>query len=280
MSEDREKEGAVGASRERIWRVIFLSDTRAGQIFDIVLLVLIGASVMTVMLESVPSLRKGHESLFWQLEWFFTIVFTIEYFARLSVVRKKRRYALSFYGIVDLISILPTYIALFLTGSQYLMVIRILRLLRMFRVLKMTNHFGQANVLLSALRASSPKVAVFLFAILTLVTIEGTLMYLIEGGSNPGLNSIPQSIYWAIVTITTVGYGDVAPLTVAGKFIASAIMLSGFSIIAVPAGIVTVEVGRIMREVSMDSRECEQCNWKGHDPSANYCKHCGHTLRA
>lgn len=280
MNGDNETEREVGPVRQRIWRIIFLSDTRAGQVFDIILLVLIGASVLTVMLESVPSLRAVHASLFWRLEWLFTVVFTIEYFARLSVVRKKRKYALSFFGIVDLVSILPTYIALFLTGSQYLMVIRILRLLRMFRVLKMANHFGQANVLLNALRSSAPKVAVFLFGILTLVSIEGTLMYLIEGGSNPGFSSIPQSIYWAIVTITTVGYGDVAPLTVAGKFVASAIMLSGFSIIAVPAGIVTVEVGRMMRKVVMDSRECGQCGWMGHDPAANYCKHCGNKLHA
>jgi voltage-gated potassium channel len=269
-----------GALRERIWRIIFLSDTRAGQMFDIILLVLIGASVMTVMLESVPSLREGHHALFWRIEWFFTAVFTVEYIARLAVVRKKRKYALSFFGIVDLLSILPTYIAIFLTGSQYLMVIRVLRLLRMFRVLKMANYFGQANVLMNALRSSAPKVAVFLFGIMTLVTIEGTLMYLIEGGINPGFNSIPQSIYWAIVTITTVGYGDVFPMTVAGKFVASAIMLSGFSIIAVPAGIVTVEVGRMMNAVRMDSRECEQCGWKGHDPAANYCKHCGNKLHA
>lgn len=280
MSEDDETKGDFGSVRQRIWRIVFLSDTRAGQFFDIVLLLLIGASALTVMLESVPSLREGHASLFWRLEWFFTVVFTVEYLARLVVVRKKRKYALSFFGVVDLLSILPTYIALFLTGSQYLMVIRILRLLRMFRVLKMANHFGQANVLLNALRASSPKVAVFLFAILTLVTIEGTLMYLVEGHNNHGFSSIPQSIYWAIVTITTVGYGDVAPMTVAGKFIASAIMLSGFSIIAVPAGIVTVEVGRMMREVIMDSRKCEQCGWKGHDPAANYCKHCGNKLHS
>lgn len=275
MSDDGETKREVGALRERIWRIIFLSDTRAGQVFDIVLLVLVGASVMTVMLESVPSFREGHLSLFWRIEWFFTVVFTIEYFARLSVVRKKRKYALSFFGIVDLVSILPTYIALFLTGSQYLMVIRILRLLRMFRVLKMANHFGQANVLLNALRSSAPKVAVFLFAILTLVSIEGTLMYLIEGGSNPGFSSIPHSIYWAIVTITTVGYGDVAPMTVAGKMLSSLIMLSGYAIIAVPAGIVITEIGSGFASLKMDGRKCRECGWIGHDPSANYCKHCG-----
>lgn len=280
MSGDDETKRDVGPVRQRIWRIIFLSDTRAGQVFDIILLLLIGASVLTVMLESVPSLREGQTAFFWRLEWFFTAVFTLEYIARLAVVRKKRKYALSFFGIVDLLSILPTYIAIFLTGSQYLMVIRVLRLLRIFRVLKMANYFGQANVLINALRSSAPKVAVFLFGILTLVTIAGTLMYLVEGGSNPGFSSIPQAIYWAIVTVTTVGYGDVAPMTVVGKFIAASMMLSGFAIIAVPAGIVTVEVGRMMRKVVMDSRKCGQCGWKGHDPAANYCKHCGNKMHS
>ena len=262
--------------RERIWRIVFLSDTRAGQIFDVILLVLIGASVGVVMLESVASLKLGNETLFWCLEWFFTLIFTAEYFVRMMVVRNKRKYALSFFGIVDLLSILPTYFALFLLGTQYFMVIRILRLLRMFRVLKMVHHFGQANVLLNALWASGPKISVFLFFILTLVSIEGTLMYLIEGASNPGFSSIPQSIYWAIVTVTTVGYGDVAPLTVIGKVLSSIIMLSGFAIIAVPAGIVTSEIGKgYFKALRMDGRTCKQCGWQGHDSEAGFCKHCG-----
>ncbi len=280
MSEERNRpdEPGIGELRERIWRIIFLSDTRAGQAFDVVLLILIGAIVLVVMLESVVSLRDGHATLFWNLEWLFTLIFTVEYVVRLAVVRNKRKYALSFFGIVDLLAILPTYIAILLTGSQYLMVIRILRLLRMFRVLKMAHHFGQANVLMNALRNSGPKIAVFLFGMLVLVCLEGTLMYLIEGGINEGFASIPQSIYWAIVTVTTVGYGDVAPVTVVGKMIASLVMLSGFSIIAVPTGIVTAEIGREMRQVKMDSRECSQCGWTGHDPAANYCKHCGNKL--
>ena len=267
--------------KERIWRVIFLSDTRAGQIFDVLLLVLIGASVGVVMLESVEGLRTEYGIQFLFLEWFFTLIFTLEYLVRLAVVRKKRKYALSFFGIVDLLSILPTFVAILLTGTQYLMVIRILRLLRMFRVLKMAHHFGQANVLMNALRASAPKISVFLFFILTLVAIEGTLMYLVEGMHNPGFSSIPQSIYWAIVTITTVGYGDVAPLTVVGKILSSIIMLSGFAIIAVPAGIVTAEIGEgFIRKVGMDKRKCGQCAWEGHDPAANFCKHCGCKLRS
>lgn len=262
--------------KERIWRIIFLSDTRAGQVFDVLLLIVIGVSVGVVMLESVEHLRVQYGMQFLILEWIFTLIFTVEYVVRLSVVRKKRRYALSFFGIVDLLSILPTYIAILLTGTQYLMVIRILRLLRMFRVLKMAHHFGQANVLMNALRASGPKISVFLFFILTLVSIEGTLMYLVEGSSNSGFSSIPQSIYWAIVTVTTVGYGDVAPLTVVGKVLSSIIMLSGFAIIAVPAGIVTAEIGAgFIKKVGMDKRECSQCGWKGHDPAGNFCKHCG-----
>lgn len=269
---------AVHPLREKIWRIIFRADTPAGRAFDVVLLVLIAASVLVVMLESVESLRLEYGRTFQILEWTFTILFTIEYIFRVATVRTKRRYVLSFFGIVDLLSLLPTYLAIILTGSQYLMVIRVLRLLRMFRVLKMARHFGQANVLLNALRASSPKIAVFLFAILTLVTIEGTIMYLIEGAHNPGFSSIPQSVYWGIVTITTVGYGDVAPLTVAGKVLASFIMLTGFSIIAVPTGIVSAELGKKIQQVSMDRRRCPDCGWTGHDPAANFCKHCGQKL--
>ena len=279
-TDNSKKTSPAGSSpRERVWRIIFLSDTKAGQIFDIVLLVLIGVSVGVVMLESVASLRAEYGVQFLILEWFFTLIFTVEYVVRLAVVRQKRKYALSFFGIVDLLSILPTYVAIFLTGTQYLMVIRILRLLRMFRVLKMAHHFGQANVLVKALRSSAPKISVFLFFILTLVAVEGTLMYLVEGTHNPGFSSIPQSIYWAIVTITTVGYGDVAPLTVLGKVLSSIIMLSGFAIIAVPAGIVTAEIGEgIIKKIGMDSRKCDECGWKGHDPAAHFCKHCGNKL--
>lgn len=273
VSEPSKKKEAL---RERLWRIIFLSDTRAGQVFDVILLIIIGLSVLVVMLDSVENLSKEHRLFFLGLEWIFTLIFTVEYVVRLAVVRKKRKYALSFFGIVDLLSVLPTYVAIFLVGSQYFMVIRILRLLRMFRVLKMAHHFGQSNLLLNALRASWPKISVFLFFILTLVSIEGTLMYLVEGAENPGFSSIPQSIYWAIVTVTTVGYGDVAPMTVIGKILSSVIMLSGFAIIAVPAGIVTSEIGKgFVQTLSMDRRKCRQCAWLGHDPAAKFCKHCG-----
>lgn len=264
--------------RDRLWRVIFLSDTPAGRAFDVVLLLLISASVLVVMLESVEPLRNAHQHVFLTLEWAFTLMFTVEYIARVLTVRNPKGYALSFFGVVDLLSLLPSYVALFIPGTQYLMVIRVLRLLRMFRILKMARHFGQANVLLAALRESSPKIAVFLLGVITLVTIESTFMYLAEGSRNPGFSSIPQSIYWGIVTITTVGYGDVAPQTVIGKFIASVIMLTGFSIIAVPTGIVTAEIGRRLRQITMDERRCPGCGWTGHDPAANFCKHCGRTL--
>lgn len=264
--------------REEVWRIIFQHDTKWAKRFDIVLLWLIAVSVAVIMLESVESLAATHYRLFHIVEWVFTIIFTIEYGLRVWAVRRKRHYIFSFFGIVDLLSILPTYLALVLTGGQYLMMIRILRLLRMFRVLKMARHMGEANVLLDALRAGRTKILVFVFGVMTLVCVEGTVMYLLEGHSEgTGFTSIPQSIYWGIVTITTVGYGDIAPVTVLGKIMASIIMLTGFAIIAVPTGIVTAEIGRQMK-IQMDRRQCPGCELVGHDPIANYCKRCGHTL--
>ena len=281
MAKDEDKSEAVAARpgmREEVWRIIFNHDTKWAKRFDIILLWLIGASVVVIMLESVEALAAEYVTLFHVLEWTFTIIFTIEYAMRIWVVRRKRRYIFSFFGIVDFLSILPTYLGLFFAGSQYLMMIRILRLLRMFRVLKMARHVGEANVLLDALRASRTKILVFVFGVLTLVCVEGTLMYLIEGQrEGSGFTSIPTSIYWGIVTITTVGYGDIAPITVLGKMMASVIMLTGFAIIAVPTGIVTAEIGRRMK-VEMDSRECGSCGLLGHDPAAEYCKMCGKEL--
>ena len=269
---------APGPFRERLWRIIFLSDTPPGRAFDVVLLWIIAASVLAVMLESVDSIREEHTTLFLAAEWFFTIIFTIEYLTRLWVVRRPVRYARSFFGIVDLLSFLPTYLELLLAGSHYLMILRVLRLLRMFRVLKMAHHLGEAGVLMNALRASRAKISVFLLGILTLVCIEGTLMYLIEQDSNPGFRNIPQAIYWAIVTITTVGFGDVAPMTVLGKMMASVIMLTGFSILAVPTGVVTAELGREMARARNDRRRCADCGREGHDASALYCNRCGTRL--
>lgn len=264
--------------REWLWRVIFLSDTRAGKAFDIALLWLISLSVLVVMLESVDSIRLRHFRLLWGLEWFFTLVFTAEYAVRLWVVRNRRSYALGFFGIVDLISILPTYLELVISGSHYLMVVRILRLLRMFRVLKMAQHIDEAGVLLNALRSGRHKIAVFFMGILLLVCVEGTIVYLLEHPVNAGFANIPQSIYWAIVTITTVGYGDVAPVTVLGKVMASIVMLTGFAIIAVPTGIVTAEIGREMNVIRLDHRRCGECGTVGHRPQALFCALCGQKL--
>ena len=262
--------------RERLWRIIFLSDTPAAKWFDVILLWAIGGSVTVVMIESVEPLKEKHGALLYLFEWIFTLLFTAEYVVRIWVVRQKRRYIFSFFGIVDLLSIIPTYLEIFFTGSGHLIVIRILRLLRMFRVLKMAHHMGQANLLINALLASRSKIAVFIFSVLAIVSIEGTLMYLLESGAeDSSFTSIPQSIYWGIVTITTVGYGDIAPVTVAGKMLASVMMLTGFAIIAVPTGIVTSELQRERDEVPMDVRECGECGRRGHDQQARFCKMCG-----
>lgn len=263
--------------REKFWRIIFQSDTPAGRTFDLVLLVLIILSVLTLVMESVEPLRQQHIAIFTALEWGFTITFTLEYLARLWVVRNRIKYATSFFGIVDLLSLLPTYISLLVPGTQYLMVLRILRLMRMFRILKMAEHLGEASLLLNALGASRRKITVFFTTVLTVVFVEGTVMYVIEQNANPDFSNIPQSIYWAIVTITTVGYGDVAPVTVPGKIMASVIMMTGFAIIAVPTGIVTYEIGREMRG-SRIRRRCDECGWTEHAATARYCQQCGTKL--
>lgn len=265
--------------KERLWRIIFLSDTPASRGFDIVLLWLIGFSVLVVMLESVESIRNEHGHLLSILEWIFTGVFTAEYIVRVWICRKRTRYATSFFGIVDLVSILPTFLEFFLMGSGHFIVIRVLRLLRMFRVLKMASHMGSAYILVNALRASRSKISVFLFGVLSIVCIESTLMYVIEfGHPDSQFTSIPQAIYWGIVTITTVGYGDITPVTVLGKVLASLMMLTGFAIIAVPTGIVSAELSRELQTIKPDSRDCPNCGQRGHDPAALYCKMCGQKL--
>ncbi|MEQ1840727.1 MAG: ion transporter [Verrucomicrobiales bacterium] len=266
--------------RDRLWRIIFLADTKAGRVFDIVLLWLIGISVVVVMLESVPELEAKHGRLFFLIEWGFTILFTIEYIVRVLVVRKKRRYIFSFFGVVDVLSIIPSYLTLFLMGSQYLVVIRILRLLRVFRILKMTRHIGEANLIMNAFRASLAKITVFIFFVVAITVVLGTAMYIVEGiiAGNPGFSSVPQSIYWGIVTISTVGYGDVTPVTVAGKLIATVIMLIGYGIIAVPTGIVTAELNLSLSEGKLDHRKCPECGHTGHDPKASFCKMCGYDI--
>jgi len=262
--------------RDRIHEVIFEAETPAGKAFDVALLVAIVVSILAVCLESVASIRAQYGPALRALEWGITILFTIEYILRLYSVGKPWRYALSFYGIVDLLSFLPTYLSFFVAGSQSLLVIRALRLLRVFRVLKLVHFVGEARLLRAALRASTRKIIVFLGAVLTIVVIVGALMYLIEGSEN-GFTSIPQAIYWAIVTMTTVGYGDIAPQTLLGKILASAVMIMGYAIIAVPTGIVTVELASSVKS-SVRTDACPECGADGHAIDAVHCRYCGAKL--
>lgn len=265
--------------RARWYTIIFDSHTPNGRLFDVVLLVAIVASLITIMLESVPVLLQEHRDFFRKAEWFFTIVFTLEYVVRLIVVRNKWKYVFSFYGIIDLISIIPTYLAIFIVGAQYFMVVRSFRLLRVFRVLKMVRFLGEARMLTEALKASRIKITVFLVTVICVVFIMGTAMYIIEGGQN-GFTSIPTSIYWCIVTLTTVGYGDISPQSAWGKAFASLIMIIGYGIIAVPTGIVTAEMGKAYNRKSDHDPDtvCPDCGETGHEIRASFCKHCGHAL--
>lgn len=280
-SQKTQKQQNFSPFRERVYEIIFEADTPAGKWFDIILLVFIIASVMVVMLETVPSLEDSHKRLFVALEWIFTIFFTIEYFVRIYTVHSPKKYITSFYGVVDLISILPTYISLFMVGTQSLMIIRALRLLRVFRIFKLGSFLIEGQIILKALKESKDKILVFLFFILVMVTIFGSAMYLIEhnySDSENGFTSIPRSIYWAIVTLTTVGYGDISPQTALGQFIASVIMIMGYAVIAVPTGIMSSELSKGRKRkasAKITSQVCSFCLKEGHDPDADYCKFCG-----
>lgn len=263
--------------RARLHEIVFESDTRAGHYFDIVLIWLIVLSVATVVLESVSEVRTQYGPLLYKLEWVFTLLFTAEYVLRLFSVRRPLRYATSFFGVVDLLAIIPTYLSIFVPGSQYLLVIRILRLLRVFRLLKLSEYVVEADTLRLALRASRRKISVFTSAVLLLVVIIGAVMYVIEGEAN-GFTSIPISIYWAIVTMTTVGYGDLSPRTSLGQIVASIVMVIGYGIIAVPTGIVSVELAHAVRERRVTGQACPVCSAAGHDPDAIHCKYCGTRL--
>lgn len=263
--------------RSKLHEVIFEADTPAGKAFDVALLIVILASVLVVLLESVPSVRAEHGRTLWAVEWGLTGLFTVEYLLRLVSVRQPARYARSFFGIVDLLAVLPTYLSVLLPGAQTLLVVRALRLLRVFRILKLGEFLGEARMLIVALKASVRKIVVFLVAVLVMVLIIGSLMYLVETPES-GFTSIPQSIYWAIVTLTTVGYGDIAPQSVLGRMLASLVMILGYGLIAVPTGIVTVELSQAGRPKLVSTQACPSCGLQGHDSDARHCKYCGAPL--
>lgn len=265
--------------REQLRVVIFEADTPLGKAFDVSLLWAIVLSVVAVILESVSALRNDYGPALRGAEWIFTGLFTIEYLARLVCAPRPGRYAFSFFGAVDLMAVIPTYLSLLIPGSQSLLVIRALRLLRVARVFKLAHFLGEIEVLTTALRASRHKVIVFLGSVLILVTILGSAMYLIEG-EEAGFTSIPRSIYWAIVTMTTVGYGDIIPQSVPGQTLAACVMIMGYAIIAVPTGIVTAEIVEAVRSKPITTRVCMSCMSEGHELSARFCKDCGAELEA
>lgn len=266
--------------RSRLHTVIFETSSRGGKVFDVTLIVVILISIVVVILDSMPNLDNKTHILFNQVEWLITIIFTVEYLLRILSARKPLRYIFSFYGIIDLLGTLPTYLAIFISGGSSLLVIRALRLLRVFRVLKISRYTTAGFVLRKSLSASRAKIGVFLTAVFMVVIIIGTIMYLVEGNAG-GFTSIPKGIYWTIVTITTVGYGDIAPITGLGQFIASITMLLGYAIIAVPTGIVTAEItqqNRFLKNEESNAITCNECLCDDHDNDAMHCKKCGAEL--
>jgi voltage-gated potassium channel len=258
--------------QQYLHEVIFEADTPAGKYFDLLLIVFILASVAAVMCESVQAIRSEYYGLLAVLDWIFTVVFTLEYAARLYAVSKPLAYARSFYGIIDLLAVLPGYFSYFFPGAQYLSVVRIFRVLRVFRILKLAHYLDEADLLFNSLLASRKRITVFVLGVLALVVFIGSAMYIIEGDEN-GFTSIPISIYWAVVTLTTVGYGDISPKTPFGQAFSVFIMILGYGIIAIPTGIVTHEIVRQSREIS--TRACQACGSDGHAENAQFCKDCG-----
>jgi voltage-gated potassium channel len=262
--------------RHRLHEIIFEADTPAGKAFDVILIWCIVLSVAAVILESVANIRNAYGTILYAIEWFFTLLFTLEYVLRIISVTRPTKYVTSFFGVVDLLAVIPTYVSIFIPGSQYLLSIRVLRLLRVFRVFKLSTYLSEAQIIMNALRASRRKISVFLFAVIMIVVIIGSSMYVIEGEKN-GFVNIPTSIYWSIVTLTTVGYGDLSPKTPIGKALASLIMIMGYGLIAVPTGIVTAELSQTGRK-EVSTQACPSCGGEGHDPDAAHCKYCGALL--
>jgi voltage-gated potassium channel len=263
--------------KARLHELIYESETPAGKTFDVLLLACILISIVVVMLDSVESLHEKYGNAFYILEWVFTGIFTIEYILRLICIQRPMKYVISAFGIIDLLAIIPSYLGAIFIGSQSLLVLRALRLLRVFRIFRLVHFLSEMSFLSVALLNSLRKISIFILFVLTTVVILGSVIYLVEGQEN-GFTSIPQSVYWAIVTITTVGYGDIAPVTPLGKFIASFIMLLGYGIIAVPTGIVTTEMAIAAKSRHQDNRACPTCGREGHDSDARNCKYCGGTL--
>ena len=267
-------------TRNKLFIIIFGTDTKLGRLFDVILLYVILTSIFLVMLESVESISSSYGSLFYVLEWSFTIFFTIEFLLRLWISRRPLKYLFSFYGLVDFMAVIPTYLTLFYAGGSYLVVIRAIRLLRVFRILKLSRQLSESRVLVKALVSGRHKIMVFLGGVLALVIIMGTLMYLVEGSEN-GFDSIPRSIYWAIVTTTTVGYGDIYPVTVFGQILAAALMLMGYAIIAVPTGIVSSELNKTSNKIIYKKKiKCPSCGKRKHNFKAHYCSRCGNLLES
>lgn len=263
--------------RHRLHEIIYEADTKEGKLFDIVLLIAIIASIIFVMLESVKSFDEKLYEFLNIAEWIITILFSIEYILRIVAIKKPFRYIFSFYGIIDLLSTLPKYLSFVIVGSHNLAALRALRLLRVFRILKLTRYVGASNRLIIALRASKAKIAVFLFFVVIICIILGTIMYMVEGEEN-GFTSIPRSVYWAIVTLTTVGFGDIAPNTPLGQLIASVIMILGYSIIAIPTGIVGAEMSKMTNDEDSNTQACPNCLKDHHKENAIYCYNCGSVL--
>ena len=265
----------MGTLRERLKIIIFGTNSRAGKLFDLVLIITIVLSIITVFIDSVENYHQDYGTILKIAEWVFTIMFTLEYFMRIYCIRRPFSYMYSFFGIIDLLAVLPTYLSLFIPGTEVLAVIRVLRVLRVFRVLKLAQYMGEASLLVKALSASRRKIFIFLFSVMNIVIILGSVMYLVEGEAS-GFDSIPRSIYWAIVTLTTVGYGDISPITNLGQAIAAVIMITGYSIIAVPTGIVTAELTFAANKSG--KQECIVCGMGDLNDDAKFCSSCGAKL--